>query len=1370
MMELAGRATLALLLACILVWSVTTAGTASELPEPAASQADAEAIDEQVLEQRREAMQEPQFEAKIDGRQRWTISYGFGSPIGLVGRSLSAGSLSIDQSLQVDLTAEALDALRIEGHFDPELDDALQSLTLYLDTDHWDGVLGDFTVGSISGFSSQRRKTMGAQLGYTRDPFNATAVMARLEGITETRTFIGETARSEVSFSYGSDGDPNEEQPYLRHLDGLFAFELTELYVEELSTVSLRIAEEAALREILLDYGLDYLDAGMPVLNSTELESSSFVVVGESAQTLLLTREPRRLIRTMVKDAIEAHNASEQLTGESRKTYPFIQGSTYELAFLDELANLASLVADEIAYPLGEAIRRRFYDLGKRSIVEDSVAIEVSVEGGPLTPISRPELSDYEFTVEWASGILEIGFPSQFFESSSSSFRAQFSYSVIGGAYNLGTSIVPGTERITVNDSPLDSSDYSIEYEVGLLILNLEVDEEDVIEVEYERFGSGLGGASDYARYIYGLTMSTPASDSMELTATIQAGIDRADSVEDLERVGTMPNRQIVAGVLGTVDLEQFTASFSMGYGWDVFPAGTSDRPEQVNEVTCMAANEDFLFVGTRNGFSVRQDDVWRGYNTSDGLTGRWVRDILILGDHAFLATNAGLTVLGLVGTSPLDRVDNWESYNELDGLSTPSVFALAAEGDTLWLGTNDGLFSVPMDDRDRQSAWTRFDPPGTTTITSLAANAVSLYIGTSAEGVFVRTLGNQAIEPLAGTRGLSISEIRWDGEQLLVSSDDGLLVYEGGSLVDVLGAGSPVSSSVRREGEIWYATANGVFNAARGELLLPTWPIAQLAMDTDGELWAGGVASSSYALNVWQVTPNEVAYGNETTKIDGRDPSRYLLISEDEYTNEGIFGQASFGYNTDALELSGDFSTSAAGYRAIGESARPGATSWSLHAAGDPGPYIGVAFDHDFNRRSQQDGSPFSQSTNNLTVDSAFPENSTSLPDFGLSLGYDFTNSDSSHNGIEARATDCRLRLSDSFLSDRVDASLSWNGRSDWGYLDEFSRKRNSIGASASIRIWDDVALDGSFQRSLQTSQGTWSGSESASIRAEWAPTIQSGSLTVEGEGDLSRAIGGTSLGASSSLTSNLRIDTIKRDGREFTPTLKGSLALDRGGAQVEGQGLLRTTSGDVTITTTLGGELSGLGTSVHRGKTSLSLAFNHSGEPEWIPTVSYTLTRNVTTRKGVGQAVLLNHSLTGRSTLQTEIYSNRASLTLGLRDSGTSNRLTGHFDNEYRRSVKETLWDWLGNWGLMADDRASSEAYPTASLTVNLDGDFRLDRDLFDADASLSAGLSVAFTEMWSASLSGSYLAGTTGSGTHYSSYVLELSLGVDFQLVAP
>jgi len=626
------------------------------------------------------------FVAELDGRKTWTLRYGFGNAIGLAGAGLAPGRLALDQTLAVDLRAEALSILTVEGHFDDQESDSLQSLTISLDTERLDGLFGDFSVDGVAGFSTHRRKMLGGELEYILGDATITGVAAQFQGITETKTFVGGMADGEVVYSTHLVDQPWVERPYLRRIEGLFAYPLEALYVEEISGVRLAVAGDGPVRAVLEAYGLGYLVETLEAEPETDVEGTAFVVVGdeEGEQTLLLEVRPRELIRSRLKDAIDSFNEENDLTGSDRRVYPFVADSAYEIAFLDEAAIHTSLRIDSDEYPILEAVRRRFFDLGQTDVLENSLAVAVSEDGVTYTLIARPELIDYDAGLYPAEGILEVDFPATFFESEDAAIRAQFAYSVTGGAYSLGISIIPGSERVTLNGTLLSSDDYEIDYEVGLLILLDDVASTDIVQIEYERFGSGLGGASDYARYFLGLTVDLPVSEGLELTGTVLRGVDNADSVTDPEKVRTMPNRQLVTGVLGTIARDDLEGQFALGYGVDEFPIGDNERPAAPNEVTAIASNDEYLFVGHRAGFSVLRAGAWRAYGVADGLAGRTIRDIVADGDTAYFATNAGLTVVELRGVSPLDRVASWSRYGETDGLVDASILAASRRSSRL--------------------------------------------------------------------------------------------------------------------------------------------------------------------------------------------------------------------------------------------------------------------------------------------------------------------------------------------------------------------------------------------------------------------------------------------------------------------------------------------------------------------------------------------------------------------------------------------------------------------------------------------------------------------------------------------------------------
>ncbi|MBE0636470.1 hypothetical protein IH601_10785, partial [Candidatus Bipolaricaulota bacterium] len=173
---------------------------------------------------------ESQFDVKLDGRKSWTISYGMGNPVGLATSGLTPGQLTLDQTLSVDIVGEALSVLTIEAHYNDQLPETMQSLTLTLDTERLDGVLGDFTFGSVADFTAYSKKMKGLKLEYLIGDAVLTAVVSKTEGVSETAVFRGQTAHTAVEFSQVLSSASTKPAPYRRNLTGLAAYTLETLY------------------------------------------------------------------------------------------------------------------------------------------------------------------------------------------------------------------------------------------------------------------------------------------------------------------------------------------------------------------------------------------------------------------------------------------------------------------------------------------------------------------------------------------------------------------------------------------------------------------------------------------------------------------------------------------------------------------------------------------------------------------------------------------------------------------------------------------------------------------------------------------------------------------------------------------------------------------------------------------------------------------------------------------------------------------------------------------------------------------------------------------------------------------------------------
>ena len=199
------------------------------------------------------------FSAQITGRKTWTLSYGIGDPHGLAQAGMAPYQISLDQSLAVDITAEALSMLTVKAHFNDQEPASMQSLTVNLDAGNLTGVFGDFAISGKEAFAVYNKKLKGARLEYVFTDFHdatLTGILSQIEGISESRTFIGRTAHAEVLFSSSPPGEPWIDQPYRLNIAGLYAYDLAAPFIEGFSTIEFAFDSSSALQTLLTSYGL----------------------------------------------------------------------------------------------------------------------------------------------------------------------------------------------------------------------------------------------------------------------------------------------------------------------------------------------------------------------------------------------------------------------------------------------------------------------------------------------------------------------------------------------------------------------------------------------------------------------------------------------------------------------------------------------------------------------------------------------------------------------------------------------------------------------------------------------------------------------------------------------------------------------------------------------------------------------------------------------------------------------------------------------------------------------------------------------------------------------------------------------------------
>ena len=1300
-------------------------------------------------------VEEASYDIQLEGRKTWTLRYGLGSAVGLSATGLTAGQLVLDQTLSADIRGEALSILSIEAHFDDQQSDALQSMAIRLDTERLDGILGDFVSAGTGGFAAYGKKMTGLQLEYTIGDAVLTGIASRLDGISETKTYVGEKASDEVTYSRLADADPPAERPYKRAIYGLYAYPLDVFYVEEFSDVALTFDVGDGLRGVLTQYGLEYLIDILTDEGEFPLDEWEMQVIGSDEQILLLLEDAIDLVRDRLELAIDRFNEVEE--PEEDAEYPFSEGTEYEVAFLEEVAEHVTVSVDSESHPILDAVRRTYFDLGREGIVDATLVVEVSMDGESFDPITSPLLADYDIELYADDGILEVEFPADFF-TDESAIRARFDYTVTGGVFMLGLSIIPGSDRVSINDEPLVRDEgYMIDYEIGMLVLLVQVADTDVIRVECERFAGGIfGSAVDYATYYYGLTLDWPISERLTIEASILQSAEDPRSVSDPDAVKTMPNRHTVAGISGGVSLDGLDADFLVGYSHDRFPFDDNARINRPNEIAAIAAIDGSVFFGHHNGLTVKHGGSWMTYGTGEGLSGRSVRALASNDGALFIGTSSGLTVVSLDGVSPLDRVANWSSYyaGDNEGLPSAKVNALFADDGSLWVGTDEGLVSIGLEEIDDLATWRRPDQEGGLElgiVTALAGDGESLFVGTETD-LYMLSMVSGAWTRLSGSEGAGIRDAAVADGTLYVASERGLRSYRDGIGTGWLVLGDAVRAVSTLDGRVVYGTEDGLFDAANGERVLDDADVTALGK-ADGALWVGSRASAEYVLTVWSYGKDAAAFSNQTTGIDGRDPFSFVDAEAGEHTVDGFVERASFRHVTTGFRLTGRIENVSPTYRSIGSFGRSDSTGWDIGATWTLGDDADLSIAHGVDIADHRSGEATTTMVNDVSLQWTFG------PVLTASAHYATENDDRSRLGPESTNASYAFSLRDRFFSDRLDVVLTWSDASRWdAQLDEPQRD-NSLSLSADGTILPSWSARLDWSRPIRSGEDEWSGNESLTFGTEWSGRVGGSSdLAVDYTLAWRRSIPGGTARREHEIELDVDVDAVESAEWVITPGATFGATSDESSIDLSGRMSARARQGDLSIQGTLRGGLTGIGEPVIRESEKLSLTASYTGIEGLRPTITYSIDRGVALYAAQRQATL-GHSLTARATWAPgEIHHDDVSLTVTNKGSGESRQLTARLENKYRLALQE----WVGAWWT---DGSDPGGYPVVDLSVETDVNVRVSGGEYDVDASTVGRLNASFSPMWSGSLGMSYYGGTDSDAGTYGSLLLDLTVAIDF-----
>jgi len=1338
--------------------SGSSSSTEPEITQPDAANSESSSSAELEIAQPEDAQEESQFDVELEGRKTWTIRYGLGHPLGLATSGMSPGQLMLDQTLTVDVVGEALSVLTIEAHYNDQLPETMQSLALYLDTERLDGVLGDFTFGSVPDFAAYSKKMKGLQLEYLIGDAVLTAVVSKTEGVSETIVFVGQTAHAEIEYSEWIDGGSSSPTPYRRNLNGLYAYPLEALYTEEFSSIYFQFAASSSLRAVFTLYEVGFLFDALASEPQLEVKSQDFRVLEAEDQILLLQRDPVFLVRERLRDLIDVYNEQFELVGSDAKEYPFTAGTDYELGFLSQVAPFAQIVVDDVAYPLETAQVGRFYDLGHSDVRASSTLVEVSTDGRTFEAVTSFRLPDFQVIIHEEAGVLECDFPATFY-TSSSILRAGFDYTVSEGAFMLGLSLIPGSERVTLNSELLQRDiGYMIDYEVGMLFMLVDLADTDILQVDYELYAGGFGAASDYASYFYGLTLDLPVSESLTLRGNLLQLADALGPTADSERVRTMPNRHTVAGVQADISLEDFTADILLGYNQDRFPFDDNERAYVANEINAIVSGEGYVLFGHHGGVTVNDGGNWQTYGPQSGLSSQVVQAMAFGDGIVYLGTDAGLTIVRLDGASPFDRAGNWTRYFVSDGLPDPSVTAVLVVDETVWVGTRAGLVSMSADDTDPFEEWTQFQSEefaGLAPVTALAASNEILYIGTE-NGVYSYEFNSDSLGLISATDGYLVNDLLLVNETLYVASNRGLRGFRNGSGMGWLVLGESVYSVAYGNGTLYYGLGTGLVEVgSESSTLLSGWKVSALEHSPSG-IWAGVRASETYEMNVWLLSASEQVFPGSLTGISGQDPYAFIDSLASEHTVTGWIARAGFNRTAESYTLSGVVEAHPPTFRSIGNFRRADSTGWTLSGDFSLGRQGQLQIDHDYRQTNQLSESPRDRMGNGVYFDWSFADG----PDWTASIRHVTTN-ETDWLGVESvEELITSFSVYESFFRDSLALDLSWDRYTSVSDRWNEQWQREGLTLSLDWQLSNILSTSGSWSRPIRYAEDDLTGSERLNWNWDWSRSLAIADLDVEYSADWSRVLFEESGNWSHDAEVRLDGESFHLSGWDFAPDLKFEGEFERTDTDLHAQLNVRSETEVLTLRTTLRGHLTELGRPVFNREGELSLSARYTGLSDLNALMTYTGSRSAAVKADESVASS-SDSLVGRLVWAPEGGPrDEVSFSVRVKETETMRQVTASIDNGLTMNLSALLTRWL-EW----ESETQADGYPIADLRVDSKAEYRAGSSDPEFSFSTTGQVLVAMAPRWNVAFAATYGMGHKTSIGLYHSFLLELTFAIEF-----
>ena len=1317
------------------------------------------------------------FSYDVEGTKTWTLSYDL------------AKGFAFDQTLWVKLSGEAMSALFVELEFDDQLPLQDQRLTVTLDTEHVQGILGDFSLSGKNDFAVYNKKLKGIRVDVLFGDDDGTArpqltgVLSRVEGISESRTFVGRSATGDVEYRVHPVDEPWTKQPYARDVDGLFHFALDAPFVEGISEVALEFIAGPGLKNLFAEYGFDDLYDGLQSFTAEPLSQSAYVVPELVSDTVVLRRHPDALLRESVRDLIAAWNAAAP-SGSERKRYPFVDDTPHERRFLAALREHVRLDVDGDGPLLIEGRRGVFYALGQTDIEANSLRVEVSLDGERFLSSDAPGLEEYSATLYAEPGLVELEAPEAFFDAPSRALRMTFSYARSGNLFPLDRlSIVPGSVRVYLNGEALrDTQEYAVDYgELTMVTLLVEIDEEDVVRIDFEQFRGGLGVPVEYARSFHGLSVGVPLGVIGDVELSALESVDATTPLYDTGEPRTMPNRHTVFGVVGSLQEDGFSSDFGIGYSLDRFPFDGNLRPNRPGLATGVWAGAGRVFVTHLQGVSVYEDGDWMLLGASQGLTSNRVIDVAFDGEAVLFATVSGLTRVRLVGDAPLSRVANWSQF--LNGVQLPEgeLRSVAAGGSRVWVATEAEVAWIPVDDIDVGGEWQSVGVEGIEALGSILDIAYvdgELFVGT--ENGLLRcdadTMQFAELRPLSGYR---IAHLEPADTGLLVCTDGGLARIDGADVAWLRSGVSVHAAVVAADGAIWYATSSGLYSLA-GETAVEGWSVSALGVSDDGELWAASEASAAYELLVWRIGESVTTFDGRTTRIAGKDPQRFDDLDPAANTDRGWLARASFTRDYGAIQLSGTAVSESPEFTSIGRTSRRDATGWDLAAAADLAPGIRLDARHSFEQLGLWGGAERTEVDNWATVQAVLPALLGALgyewfgdgdegPRLHLQASQQVARGDAASGGghgsytFSAQLSDRLFAEENSPSGGRLGLTLGWQQAVTATQL--ASSRSSTLTLLPDFALSEALALSGRWVRTVDGTGPQGRGTETWRAFVDWTPQLE-GTLRSDAHGTVTWERGRAD---ASALTYDGKASLRWTDVELLACAVRPQINLDLDGTLDSlNAGATLTApvqTGGLTITPRVIVRASGLGTTRQQHTWQANLSVQHTDLGEWTPYLTGMARWNVV-------AFDANPQQRGiEETRLTATYTASGSLKWAAEDgrrndlSGNVNVVTGN-DQVPRVTVGMTDDAECRLEHLVALPEDAAALWRSLFLTGGVEANASWGEEGVGADVGLTAGAGLTLDDQWGGTFAVTYtLSKPTYREVVEHGLTLRLSVRVDF-----